>query len=172
MKKIFFIFVILISYNRLNANHDFFNFLPYISPGIQIGYGKSFFVSYQLSAGLLQKDSPVITGATIGKRFYRKNNSWDSYNYYDLQFSLFSLVGIGFGKLYNSDYSFNKYKLWTGLFGLLSYDYLKLNISKEALKPNSNMKYNPNTGKLYLSSLKHNFGIFGVFPVFDYHLLF
>ena len=114
-------------------------------------------------------DFLIYPGATIGKRFYRKSKSWDSYNYYDVQCSLIGLVGIGFGKLYNNSHSYYKYKIWAGALGLLSYDYLQPINSDYRSAANPKIKYNPETGELIQPKLKHNFGIFGVIPIFDFN---
>ena len=169
MKKNIFISTILFLFNFCFTNHndDNYDFLPYFSPGIQIGYGDSFFFSFQITAGILPEEFPIFPGGTVGKRIYRKNESWDIYNYYDLQFSIMSLGGIGFGKFYNNQYSYQKYKVWVGFFGLISYDYIHLNNKQHLSLAKSVVKYNPKTGELLSPVPAHNFGLFGVMPIFD-----
>ena len=107
---------IVSGYANHESNHKSENWVPYLSPGIQIGlnFNGKLFVSIQTTIGLFKGDFvnyidmyPI--GMTIGKRFYYDKKKWHIYNFLDTQVS-FGVVGIGIGKIYNSFENYNKFK--------------------------------------------------------------
>ena len=164
-----YILIMIFIFNLIIADHNRPNYFPYISPGIEIGYGnKMFHYSFQISIGLMNHEHPIIPGITLGKRFYRNKIIWDSFNYVDLQCSITPLIGFGIGKFYNNKEEYYKYKIWAGMWGLLSYDYLNFIKSPIGEQQKINTKYNPYTGELIKTKyLKHNFGGFFVFPIIN-----
>ena len=118
----------------------------YLSPGIQIGINssKEFFYSYQLTYGLNSSELLGMPGVTFGRRhFYRNKKEWKSYNYFDIQYSLF-IVGGGIGFMFNKSEVFFKYKFFTGYFGLFTYDYID-----------------------FKDKSKNHLGAFGVLPIIN-----
>ena len=140
--KLLYTFIIFLTFSFADES-----FLPYISPGVQLGCNANFdiFLSAQLTLGVVVYNGPVI-GTTFGKRaFYTtKDKGWDSFIYRDYQIG-HPFLGIGIGRVYYKDEIFYKYKAYMGFIGLLTYDYIDFK------------KYN-----------NHNFGIFGVFPIANY----
>ena len=138
--------------------------IPYISPGVQIGYGfgQGFFYSGQITVGFsyngprkpwevgggIHHDPDhyyIFPGVTFGKRFYKNY----SYSYTDVQVCFVGIVGIGYGIGRQESKSsggeiipFKRIKVWGGVFVNATYDYAK---SKEGV-------------------VNHNLGIIGVIP--------
>ena len=56
----------------------------------------------------MNHEHPIIPGITLGKRFYRNKNIWDSFNYIDLKCSITPLIGFGIGKFYNNKEEYYK----------------------------------------------------------------
>ena len=128
--------------------------LPYISPGLQIGYGfgEGWFFSAQVSAGIIFWNSPLVPATTIGIRKYKDQTM----RYADFQLTLFAdnlfvpgAPGIGFGKVWvtpdegGGTITGLRFKLYHGLWLLGSYDAYKL------------------PGR----PIKHHLGLFLVFPL-------
>ena len=76
----------------------------------------------QITLGILIEDYPFTTGLTIGYKWFRKfdnsgENSWERYNYYDLQSHALESIfqpGIGFGLIQGHNMSLTpRFKLWS-----------------------------------------------------------
>ena len=118
--------------------------IPYISPGVQLGINSKgkIFTSAQITIGIVGPIAPIITGFTIGKRWYYLNQETKSYSYYDLQvWPIF--FGIGIGQIIDDEGNKSiRFKTGAGLLGYLTFDYSSF------------------------ENLKYNFGGIGVFPIF------
>ena len=167
MKKVLFIIII---FNLNFADHKI-NYMPYFSPGIQIGYSGNnmFFYSLQVTIGVFNNENLIWPGISLGKRFSLYKNKWDDYNYIDLQFPITPVLGFGIGKLYNDQVDMIKFKTWGGFLGYLSYDFtyeLNKNIEKSNTRQESTIQFNPDTGELIRRKYpKHNFGALIVLPI-------
>ena len=127
----------------------------YVSPGLQIGIDSNgnLHRAAQITLGILIEEYPFATGLTIGYKWFRKfdnsdEESWERYNYYDLQsHSLESIIlpGVGFGVIKGDNIPLTpRFKLWSSLILFLpSYEFI-------------NMKND---------SPKHYFGLYGVLPL-------
>ena len=117
--------------------------VPYISPGVQLGINSKgkIFTSAQITIGIGGTIYPIITGFTIGKRWYYLNQEKKSYSYYDLQVWPI-LFGIGIGQIIDGEGNKSiRFKTGAGLLGYLTFDYSSF------------------------ENLKYNFGAIGVLPV-------
>tara|TARA_A100001011_G_C14280299_1_gene831298 strand:- start:46 stop:543 length:498 start_codon:yes stop_codon:yes gene_type:complete len=143
----------------LSAFQFSFTPYPYVSPGIQIGLtgDTKFFFSAQITGGYVPYDN-IGAGITIGNRFVRNKGKWIKYTYNDIQISW--ITGIGFGKLYEEgELKGYKFKTWSIALVGVSYDYIHWKQGKE--KPQNELKITSFDN----SFSKHNFGLFGVFPL-------
>ena len=136
VKKIFLICILLaVTYNsKIFAQHGW-----YVSPGLQIGIDSNgnLHRAAQITLGILIEEYPFTTGLTIGYKWFRKfdnsgENSWERYNYYDLQSHVLESIfqpGIGFGLIQGHNMSLTpRFKLWSNL--IFSYPLTNLSIKK------------------------------------------
>ena len=143
----------------LSAFQYSFKPYPYVSPGIQIGLtgDTKFFFSVKITGGYIPFED-IGAGITIGNRFIRNKGKWIKYTYNDIQISW--ITGIGFGKLYEEgELKGYKFKTWSIALVGVSYDYIHWKQGKE--KPQNELKITSFDN----SFSKHNFGLFGVFPL-------
>ena len=134
--------------------------VPYISPGIQLGYGigNGFFLCGQITLGIVGdfKDYPTLTtiiypGITLGGRKYFGSEK-KLMRYLDFQISTVGgTCGFGIGPMQIKSINSNnwiigkRFKLWVGLFGYLTYDIIEISGNNK----------------------QHNLGLIGVIPYFD-----
>ena len=125
MKKfiIFIITLVIISFNYASNPYDDTNFPGgYLSLGIQIGKTKnnSKFLDIQISPSIVilspyNQNIPgyLFLGASVGKRI-NKNNS---YEYFDFNINLWSVVNVGAGKgfIWDDGKQISRNKYWGGL---------------------------------------------------------
>jgi hypothetical protein len=127
---------------------------PYLSPGIQIGYGfgDGFFMGSQLTLGWVTIEdawtvSPFNPGITLGVRKSFGGNKIQI-SYADIQISAV-VAGLGIGiattrsKATNERIFGKRVKLWAGGLGLLTYDYSQIPGVQQT----------------------HHFGLMGVLPI-------
>lgn len=127
MRTVMITLVLLAFGSGISAKDESF---PYISPGVQLGYGfgEGAFMGAQITLGVLDESINLIAGVSVGTRKYFSAQK-SLIRYYDLQVSP-GLIGFGIGrsatKTPNSDgwiHGGKRFKVWGGALGLLTYDY-------------------------------------------------
>ena len=134
--------LLLIGYLKANGSS------LYISPGIQLGVTSkiNFFLSAQITFGLVSYSGPPPFGVTIGLRKYRmQRKEWKEFVYTDFQVWPF-FGGIGIGRMIDikNEKQYTRFKTGIGAFGYATYDYCK-----------------------DFGSFKHNFGFIGTVPFYN-----
>ena len=143
MYKIIFVYLLVNFYSESFCQN------LYVSPGLQVGVNSEFkfFLSGQFTLGIFNPHASTLNpGITLGYKKIKRDDTWKSYHYYDLQLhNMGNIIQPGFGvgliKQKKLPYIF-RFKIWAGWFILGSYEYINF----------------PEYGK-------NHFGIFGFMPL-------